>query len=427
LAARPKTLDRAWHAVRSRSSEHSRGYDNVELADFGRSWGREKVAIRQQILANSYKFSPYVGHAIAKKEKADPFDLKSWRPISIASIRDRVVQRAILDRIWPDIRSRVYTPTSFGGIRPFSQTVSRRQARPEEDPRRCVRTAVERIIGLRSQGYSWVFETDIESFFPSIDRKRLSGQLRDLLRDDSIDHMIAAALDTSVANAKELGPLAELWNSEIGVPQGGILSPMLANLYLYELDRQMSQSGYELVRYVDDLIVLARSEAEARAAYELCRATLNNLDLRIHPLGFESNNRVKTNIRAPNQPFEFLGLAFAQRSIRPTEKKFHSLKQKVQDITECKYSRRKLVEVIQHLNWCVTGWVKAYDFCNLSKRDLELIDSLVGDLVRRWLEYRGVIAKRTKLDKKAYSWLGIQLAQGIAVDPIMERQFQKSK
>jgi RNA-directed DNA polymerase len=426
LVARSATLEAAWHAVRGRSNPKSRGFDDMTLMDFARSWPQQKTLIREQLLAQSYQFAPYLGHAIAKKSDADPCDPKSWRPISIATIRDRVVQRAILDRIWHDIRKRVYTNTSFGGIRRYAKPSKKQDAEPDEDARRCVRTAVGRIIELRSSGYSWVFETDIESFFPSIKRDRLFARLLPLLRDSSINDLIGACLDTSIANADQLGALSELWNPEMGVPQGGILSPVLANFYLYEHDKEMTDAGFKLVRYVDDLIVLTRSETEARNAYDLSRSILRRLELRIHPLGHDSNGRVKTNIHPPNEPFDFLGLTFASHSIRPTRKKFDSLKDKLLEITECKYSRMKLHEVIERLNWCVSGWVKAYDFCNLSRRELELIDCCVGDLVRRWLVYRGIIAKVNKLDARGFSWLGISRAQDIRINPLIGAREQRA-
>ncbi len=315
----------------------------------------------------------------------------------------------------------MHTDASFGGIRRYSKPAKKKSDTPEVEVRKCVRTAAERIVELRVSGYPWIFETDIESFFPSINRKRLFRDLSLSLRDDSINDLIEASLDTSVANVDDLGVLADLWNPEMGVPQGGVLSPVLANFYLYEHDRQMTAAGFKLIRYVDDLIVLATSEREAHEAYRKCEMVLKTLDLHIHPLGQESNGRIKTNIHRPNEPFEFLGLTFASSSIQPTHKKMDKLREKLLAITECKGSRLKLREVIERLNWCVTGWVKAYDFCNLSRKQLQEIDALVGHYVRRWLVHRGIIAKMNKLDAKAFSWLGIKCAQDIHLKPIMRR------
>jgi len=117
---------------------------------------------------------------------------------------------------------------------------------------RCVYAAARRIIELREQGYHFVFETDIESFFPSIDRERLLSRLLPRLPDDSLDDMIQAAISTEIANAAEFPGLSELWNPNAGVPQGGVLSPILANFYLSPFDEMLTSKGFKLVRYVDD-------------------------------------------------------------------------------------------------------------------------------------------------------------------------------
>lgn len=379
--------------------------------------------MRDELRANRYEFGRYRGQPVRKKADARRDDIKAWRPISIASIRDRVVQRAILDRIWPDIRKRVHTDTSYGGIRRYRvRSGLCAKVAPEEDPRRCVGGAAQRVLELREQGYEWVFETDIESFFPSIDRTRLFGELLPLLRDDSVSDLIRAFLDTSVANAEELGNLAGLWDPERGVPQGGVLSPTLANFYLFEHDKSLTEAGFRLIRYVDDLIVMTRTYDEAAAAHSECKTLLAKTGLSIHPLGEETNGRVKTNIRAPGEPFDFLGLRFAARSIRPTPAKFESLRERLLQMTETEGNNWTLVDVIQRLNWCVTGWVKAYAFCNLTEEDLALIDGQVRKFVRRWLQRRGIIVKEKQLDHRAYRWLGIRSAQSVHIQPILRRK-----
>jgi RNA-directed DNA polymerase len=258
LISEPATLENAWRSVR-RGSPSSSGIDNITIAEFARNWFQEKKSIQASLRTQTYNFSPYRGQPIQKRKGASIYDLKAWRPISIPTVRDRIVQRAILDRIWKDIRSHVYIETSFGGIRQY-KIRSRRtsQTSPlDSNDRRCVKSAVKRILDLRAQGYGWVFETDIENFFPSIDRTKLFDFLHNLLRDFSIDALIQSALDTSVANAQELGKLAELWDPTSGVPQGGILSPILANLYLYNHDKSLSDLGFRLV---DDLVILQRTK-----------------------------------------------------------------------------------------------------------------------------------------------------------------------
>ena len=422
LISQPATLEKAWQSVK-KGSPSSSGIDNITIADFTRIWSQKTKLIQASLRAQTYNFSPYRGQPIKKKSGALVDDLKAWRPISIPTVSDRIVQRAILDRIWKDIRSRVYIETSFGGIRQYKVKSSRRmpQTPPlESNDQRCVKSAVKRILELREQGYVWVFETDIEKFFPSIDRIRLLDILQNLLRDHSIDTLIKSSLDTSIANAKELGKLAELWDSTSGVPQGGILSPILANLYLYEHDKSLSDLGFKLVRYVDDLVILTEDEKRACQAYEACKQSLKTLGLNIHPLGLESNNRVKTRILSPSQPFEFLGLTFARESIRPSLSKFARLKYRIDEITDTHKQNITLDKIVQELNWCMKGWVNAYSFCNFSEHDLVQIDSDIEKRLRGWLLRRGIISNLNKIDKNAYKWLGIKSAKSIYISPLLK-------
>ena len=178
LIAQSSTLEGAWRSVR-RGSSSSFGLDKITMFDFSRNWPQYKKQIRQQLLDKSYKFTPYLGQPLKKKPYANPYNLKEWRPISIATISDRVVQRAILNRIWKDIRHKVHTEVSFGGVRKYKIRPSRqteiRQAGKEET--KSVLNAAKRIVELREKGYNWVFETDIENFFPSIDRGELFAEL----------------------------------------------------------------------------------------------------------------------------------------------------------------------------------------------------------------------------------------------------------
>lgn len=421
LISEPATLEKAWRSVK-KGSPSSSGIDNITIADFARSYPQKIKIIQASLRAQVYKFSPYRGQPIKKKADASIYDLKAWRPISIPTISDRIVQRAILERIWKDIRNRVYIGTSFGGIRQYRINRRRRMSQIpplDSNDQRCVKSAVKRILELREQGYVWVFETDIEKFFPTINRTQLMGILHSLLRDQSIDSLIESALDTSIANAQELGKLSELWDPALGVPQGGILSPILANLYLYNHDKSLSDMGFKLVRYVDDLIILTENKERAHQAYEICKKLLETVGLNIHPLDYESNNRTKTRILSPSEPFEFLGLKFSKESVRPTIPKFKKFHERIDEITNTLGRKVTLDKIVQEINWCMKGWVNAYSFCNLSNSDLVEIDNHIEQRLRGWLVRRGIISKPNKIDKQAYKWLGVESATWIYINPFL--------
>lgn len=424
LAQTANGLARAWKSVRVSSSRHSYGPDGVSLDHFERDWLQRKAVIRRQLLDGTYAFSGYRGHAIRKTPDARTEDLKAWRPISIASISDRVVQRAILDTIWTSIRDRLCTEASYGGVRPY--LVHRKRGAPpvaEESSKKCVRSAAARIRKLKALGFEWIFETDIENFFPTVDRARVLATLFSQLRDNSLNGLIAAALGTSITNAAQLGGLADLWKPETGVPQGGTLSPTVANYYLYEFDKAVLDAGFHMVRYVDDLVVLTRTEEEAERAYEICEAELARLGLTIHKLGAKSaSGRTKTAIHGPGEPFDFLGLAFSRRSVRPAQKKFTALFGRLEELTDTRREHGTLPRVIDAVNWCLKGWLEAFKFCNLTPGDFAIIDRTVASRMRSWLKRRGMIRREKELSNEAYRWLGItKAAKAVRIRPIAVR------
>jgi hypothetical protein len=127
---------------------------------------QQRNAIRSALRDGSYEFGGYRGQPVPKKSDARINDLAAWRPISIANIADRVVQRAILETIWTDIRHRIFTPGSFGSIPKYQSARYKRPVKAAKElGRNAVRKAAARICELRNRGFNWVFETDIENFF----------------------------------------------------------------------------------------------------------------------------------------------------------------------------------------------------------------------------------------------------------------------
>lgn len=410
-------LDKAWAFVRQ-GNETSCGPDGVTLEEFSRNWPQHRSRISASIRNHSYKMGGYLGCPIPKSGTSN----RVFRTISIANISDRVVQRSILNCIWTKIRDSVFTDTSFGGIRKYH--VRRRRGGTSsflEDNVKTVKATAQRIVDLRKQGLVCVFETDIENFFPSINRSKLTASLASEFEDDSIEDMIVGALDTSVSNAQQLGPLASLWNADQGIPQGSALSPIFANYYLSSFDENVKKQGYKMVRYVDDLVIMCETETEANSAYHVCKNELNALGLTIPLLGEDCNGRVKTNIVSPGMSFDFLGLTFSANKIRPAKVKFSTLRNKIDLLTHPRKSKHRLHELIVRINWCLEGWIKAYSsICNLTKGDLSDLDRYVARRIRHWMKCRGIIRNPNQLTCEAYAWLGITRLEKQYINPILK-------
>jgi len=210
------------------------------------------------------------------------------RPLTIPTVRDRTVQRAACELLGPSIEM-LLEDCSYAYRKGFSRANAAQ--------------AIRRDYG---RGYRYVLDADIESFFDAVDWERLFGKLKALFGNDPlldiIEHWIRAPV---VFEGREL-------ERSRGLPQGAVISPMLANLYLDEFDEELLDQNYRLVRYADDFVVLCKSLEEARQAKEHARASLDDLGLELHP--------EKTDIRAFEAGFTYLGYLFC-RSVVLDKKK----------------------------------------------------------------------------------------------------------
>jgi RNA-directed DNA polymerase len=203
------------------------------------------------------------------------------RPLGIPTVRDRIVQQALLQVLNP-IFDPMFSDRSHG-------------FRKE---RGCA-TALEVVDRAIRHGYAWVVDADIAAFFDTVDHELLLDAVNTRVADGSVLRLIRKILTAGVSmpQADSMEP------TELGTPQGGPLSPLLANIYLHAFDVQIAAAGYGLVRYADDFVLFARSEHEAAAALDLARSILEGqLKLRLHP--------EKTRVVSVDAGFEFLGFHY---------------------------------------------------------------------------------------------------------------------
>ena len=419
----PFALERAFLQVVHRASRSSRGPDNVTIAQFRADWTRERKLIREQILDCSYRLQPPYGVAL-RKDKSRQVSSTNVRPISVFAVRDRVVQRAILNAIWTRIRDRVVTACSFGGIRQYKVRDGTR-VKKSHSHNRNTRMAAEEIVKRRHGGDEWVFETDIADFFPSVCKERLMSNLHECLQDASIDDLLWNSIQTGVSNIDDLEGLgvSDRWDPFVGVPQGGVLSPVLANFYLHPLDCAMIEHEFHMVRFVDDLVVLARDEDEAGDAHELCRNVLDDLNLKCHPLDQSIDGRPpKTRIVSPRRSFDFLGLTFYWDSIQPRSKKREGLKERLRGITHVRENENAtLVSVVSDVNAVVRGWLTAFSMCNFSKQQIDEIDHQARTFVAGWICEVGLFNSKNFLTHDRARLIGLRSAKQVALRPIMRR------
>jgi RNA-directed DNA polymerase len=253
------------------------------------------------------------------------------RALGIPTVRDRVVQRAIVHVLEP-IFERDFASTSYG----FR-------------PGRGCQPALARVEELLQDGYTYVVDVDLKSYFDTIPHERLLERIKGKVSDGRLLGLIESFLKAGILEG------LEEWTPEEGAPQGAVLSPLLSNLYLDPLDHQMGSKGYQQVRYADDIVILCRTKEEAERALREVQGWVEANGLTLHP--------DKTCIvDARTDGFDFLGYRY-QRGLRLVRKKsLEKLKTKVRAKTK-RTDGRSLPAIITDLNKTLHGWFGYFGRC----------------------------------------------------------------
>jgi RNA-directed DNA polymerase len=253
------------------------------------------------------------------------------RPLGIPAVRDRVVQGALRHVLEP-IFETGFAEHSYG----FR-------------PGRGAKDALRRVDGLLKAGYVHVVDADLKSFFDTIPQDRLLALLRRRVADGRVLALVESFLGAGVLEG------ARGWQaSERGTPQGGVISPLLANIYLDPLDHLMAQRGWEMVRYADDFVILCRTQAEAEEALAAVRAWVSEVGLELHP----QKTRV-TDASQKGGGFDFLGYHFERGHRWPREKSLKQFKEKLKQHTQ-RNQGRSWQQIVEGVNRSLRGWHEYY-------------------------------------------------------------------
>jgi RNA-directed DNA polymerase len=262
-------LRRAWLMVRSAGG--APGVDGISIRRFEARLEDNLVALQAELLAGRYRPQPV-------KRLLVPKPGSGLRPIALWALRDRVVQRVVHDCIAPYFE-RQFLGCSFG----FR-------------PGRGVNDAVQAVLAGRDANRRWVADADIKDCFDSLDSDLLMRLVRQQVKDSTILRLIRAWLEARVFNALQ-GP----W-TRAGASQGAVISPLLANVYLHQVDLQLTQRGYHLIRYADDLLICCRRKQEAQEALRAVERALAQVKLQL--------NHHKSRVVHFDEGFQFLGVFF---------------------------------------------------------------------------------------------------------------------
>jgi RNA-directed DNA polymerase len=330
------------------------GVDGQTVVDFAEHERLELRRLHEQLREDSY--CP----ALVRRTWIPKPGSSEKRPLGIPTVRDRVVQTALVHVIEP-ILDATFHERSFGF----------RHGRGCHQALRCVEE-------LLAAGYVYVVDADLKGYFDTIPKDRLLEIVQQKISDRRVVGLVKQFLDQGI--------LEELrtWTPEAGVPQGAVLSPVLANAYLNPLDHHMAERGFQMVRYADDFVILCRTPEEAEAALTEVRQWVAGHGLTLHP--------EKTHIvDAREKSFSFLGYAFRGKFRFPRAKSHRKFVDRIRELTPRK-SGESLEVILQRINRCTQGWFNYFRHCHWN------IFKDYDGMIRRRL--RRLLLKRHRRNRK---------------------------
>ena len=352
-----------------RSCGGAPGVDGVTVDEAYENIIQNKEKWLHQIRKRTYKPQPVRRVQIPKENG-------KMRNLGIPTVFDRIIQQAIVQVLSP-IYEEQFSETSYG----FR-------------PGRCCENAVIKALEYLNNEYEWIVDIDLERFFDTVDQDRLINIIMRTIKDGDVVSLIrkylsAGVMDKGVTKA-----------TEKGTPQGGNLSPLLSNIMLNELDKELETRGLRFVRYADDCIILVKSKKAANRVLEsITKFIEKKLGLKV--------NAEKSKVTRPTKT-KYLGFSFWKDTKRkwkpkPHLKSYQKIKRKLKQLT-CRRISISLDERIKQINYAVRGWVNYFRIANM-KNAIQEIDKHLRTRVRViiWKQW-----KKASRREKALLQLGVK-------------------
>jgi RNA-directed DNA polymerase len=345
----PKTLKAAWKKVAA--NKGAAGVDRISIRRFRSNAQFYLEELERDLRSGAFQPSPV-------RRVNIPKDGKKTRPLGIPTVKDRIVQTALKMVLEPIFENEFLTLSS--GFRPG----------------RGCKDALRQVDGLLKEGYIWVVDADVKSYFDTIPHNLLMDRIREKVRDGKILNLIRLFLK------QEIMEDMKRWNPISGTPQGAVLSPLLSNVYLHQLDLTLQQNGHKMIRYADDWVVLCRSFEEAQVALSLTQSWIDQNGLQLSPEKTHIANSLETG-----HGFEFLGYRFEGGCRYVRSKSLKKFKDKIR--LKTRRTRGDSIEtIISDLNPTIKGWFEYFKHAHHYT-----FNSLDGFIRRR---LRAVLRKQKK-------------------------------
>jgi len=344
---RVKLLRSAFYKVKENGG--AAGVDHVTVEHYEKNLEENLDKLSKELKEGTYSPRPIKRKYIPKPGRDEK------RPLGIPTVRDRIVQTALKDLLEP-IFEKEFSDTSFG----FR-------------PNRGAKDALRKLQDLLNEGHTYVVDADIKGYFDNIPHDKLKARVAKKVTDNGILSLIDSYLKAEIMEG------TDNWTPEGGTPQGAVISPLLANIYLNPLDHLMEGKGYNLIRYADDFVVLCRTKAEARKALKVINDWVKKAGLSLHP------DKTKLVDATGRGGFDFLGYHFERGYRWPRKKSEQKLKDSIRDKTPRNYGN-SLEKCISELNKTLEGW---YQYFKHSRpRTFSNLDSWIRMRLRSILRRR---------------------------------------
>jgi RNA-directed DNA polymerase len=359
-----------WNNLKSASrkvvkNKGSAGVDGMSVKRWQEKEESHLQELKWRLMKDSYRSKPVKRCYIPK-----PGSTKK-RPLGIPTVTDRVCQQAVNNILAPVFEQ--YFHEDSHGFRPGRR----------------------RVEALCKQGYSHVVDLDIKGFYDHVDREILMRLVKKVVKDRRVLGLIRGWLKAGVLEEGKVRYMTS------GTPQGGVISPLLSNIYLTPLDNALTEAGYRFVRYADDVCIFCRDEEETEKALHQARTVLSGLKLKL--------NEEKTSVQTFREGFDFLGFRFTRRGRHIAERSLKALYGSVREITKRQQGDKPVLVVIKALEPQLRGWGNYHregrNVRIFTELDKWIRKRLRSYIYKRWRIFRGPKANRP--DREEFERMGL--------------------
>ena len=342
-----ENLIKAFNLVKK--NKGSFGIDKISIAKYEQNLEDNINRVQRLLVTGEYKPQPV-------KKVLIPKSNGKYRPLGIPTVGDRIVQQSLLAAMQPTFE-KIFSINSYG-FRPNKSAIQ----------------AINRVQEHLEDGYEYIVEADIKDFFGQLSQQRLICKVKEEIKERPILALIWKFLKSGVMEEGEIKKAIS------GTPQGGVISPLLANIYLNDFDHKIEKAGYKLVRYADDFVILCKSVNQAVSAMKMVQDLIKSMKLELAP--------EKTGITEYKRGFDFLGYRFqksyGKKYRRPTKKALKAFKDKIRHKTR-RQQPKNVAMVVKEVTPIIRGWGNYFRYGNNKMRFKEL-DSWIRMRLRSFIK-----------------------------------------